>query len=310
MLYEYAVEPEAIARDWTTFRNLIDKFGFDRGRAISRFPKRWEAEVIEHSKSAGMPDVQQKRVVELLKQAKDRALLKSGRDYNPDVDWLPNAIASHGTRPFQAIISKIAETTCDRVVQVDDVEDGHALIAQPVSIAAARTVEGLSAALLPMLMQAREMAIVDPYFDIRNPGGQDFRGPIQKLLADLHAAGKRGVVLKIHFRTHDTRPPENIVRQQAGQWLAGVIPDGFSIELHEWQERPNAEVLHDRFLLCDCGGLQLGHGFQAVGGHQTVNITRLDFKHSRGISASFDRSTGHFDLVYPVVTVNCDGRTS
>ena len=39
MLFEYAVEPRAIGSNWKDFKYLIEKFGFDRGRLISRFQK-------------------------------------------------------------------------------------------------------------------------------------------------------------------------------------------------------------------------------------------------------------------------------
>lgn len=39
MLHEYAVEPQAIGSSWERFRYVIEKFGFDRGRLISQFPK-------------------------------------------------------------------------------------------------------------------------------------------------------------------------------------------------------------------------------------------------------------------------------
>lgn len=42
MLSEYAVEPAAIGADWRTFKDLIDRFGADRGRLISRLPVKWE----------------------------------------------------------------------------------------------------------------------------------------------------------------------------------------------------------------------------------------------------------------------------
>lgn len=41
MLFEYAVEPQAIGSSWQTFLYLIEKFGFDRGRLISRLPGKW-----------------------------------------------------------------------------------------------------------------------------------------------------------------------------------------------------------------------------------------------------------------------------
>ena len=67
---EYAVEPAAIGADWETFRYLIDKFGFDKGRLISRMPKRWEKKVIAAAKDAGLPDVRMKSLVERLRQTK------------------------------------------------------------------------------------------------------------------------------------------------------------------------------------------------------------------------------------------------
>jgi hypothetical protein len=46
MLYEYAVEPRAIGSNWETFRYVIEKFGFDKGRLISDFPhSKWCDEV-------------------------------------------------------------------------------------------------------------------------------------------------------------------------------------------------------------------------------------------------------------------------
>jgi len=52
MLFEYAVEPQAIGSSWQTFLYLIEKFGFDRGRLISRLPGKWEKKVIQAAKEA------------------------------------------------------------------------------------------------------------------------------------------------------------------------------------------------------------------------------------------------------------------
>jgi hypothetical protein len=308
MLYEYAIEPEAIAADWATFRNVIDRFGFDKGRAISRFPNSWEREVMGRARAAGMPEVEHARLVEKLKYVKEAALIRTGRQYNSELAWPPNAIASHQAKPFHAIIAKDADGSCERLMTVDDLEEAHPLIRQNASVSAPRTVEGLVNALFPLLLLARDIEIIDPFFDARNPKGQDFLGPIQKLLADLHAAGKRNVIVRMHYRTHDSRPPLASVRKDAGKWFDGIIPDGFCVELNEWKERTGGEAFHDRFLLCDCGGLQLGHGFEAVGAHQSVNITRLGTDHANEIAAKYRVGTAPFDSVYSVVRVLSDGQ--
>jgi hypothetical protein len=57
VLFEYAVEPKVIGSSWQRFLYLIEKFGFDRGRLISRFPGKWEREVITVADAADFGDI-------------------------------------------------------------------------------------------------------------------------------------------------------------------------------------------------------------------------------------------------------------
>ena len=77
MLREYAVEPQAIGTDWGTFRYLIEKFGFDRGRLISEFPRKWLREV--YRASTGFTDIQRTYLVEVLAQAKKNKIVRFDR---------------------------------------------------------------------------------------------------------------------------------------------------------------------------------------------------------------------------------------
>ena len=74
MLSEYAVEPAAIGADWRTFKDLIDRFGADKGRLISRLPVKWEKEVIQAARNAGVPDVRMIRIVERLRDSKHKVV--------------------------------------------------------------------------------------------------------------------------------------------------------------------------------------------------------------------------------------------
>ena len=93
MNFEYAVEPEAIALDWRTCQYLTSLFGFDRGRLLSTFPKKWFAMAI--LKASHLPDMEKKRIIEKLRELKLRASVKSGREYDPSQGWLENAIEQH-----------------------------------------------------------------------------------------------------------------------------------------------------------------------------------------------------------------------
>jgi hypothetical protein len=63
MLLEYAVEPQAIGLSWQTFLYLIEKFGFDRGRLISRLPDKWKKKVTPAAKEAGVTEIRMESIV-------------------------------------------------------------------------------------------------------------------------------------------------------------------------------------------------------------------------------------------------------
>ena len=67
MLFEYAVEPQAIGSSWQKFRYLIEKFGFDRGRLIAQFPREWFDEVLREAALVRPAD--KLRMIEKLKEA-------------------------------------------------------------------------------------------------------------------------------------------------------------------------------------------------------------------------------------------------
>ncbi|QIG51819.1 hypothetical protein G5V57_31400 [Nordella sp. HKS 07] len=81
MFYGYAVDPAAVSADWQTCRYLAEKLGFDRGRLRSLFRKAWLPLAIEAADN--LPDMQKKRVIEMLKTLKDEASMRSGQSYDP-----------------------------------------------------------------------------------------------------------------------------------------------------------------------------------------------------------------------------------
>jgi hypothetical protein len=131
MLYEYAVEPVAISSDWKTCLYLAEKFGFDRGRLLSLFPKRWLPFAIEAA--SHLPDVEKAGVVEKLTKLKRDCSIRSGRNYNPAIGtWLQNALAQQqGADPFHAIIATTNSTSDPSVVLVGEVDEANPLIGVP-----------------------------------------------------------------------------------------------------------------------------------------------------------------------------------
>lgn len=305
---EYAVEPAAIGSNWETFRYLIEKFGFQEGRLISRFPKTWERLVIEASKAAGVPDVARKRIVEKLQQKKRDALIKTGRAYNPELEsWLENALASHRERPFRAIVSEF-EHGNDVVVTTGAMEADHPRIVARTSTDIPRTPEDLANACSTLLCAAHEIDLVDPFFDLRNRGG-DYRGPLERMLQALHSAGRENVCIRVHYRDHNSRPDETEMLRGSGHWSRGIIPDGFELHLYAWRERENGEDIHDRYLLCDCGGLMSGAGFSATGAQERATFSLLDWSHVQELRARFVVGSTVYEQVGRAVRVKSNGDT-
>ena len=306
MHHEYAVEPAAIGSNWETFRYLIEKFGFEEGRLISRFPGSWARDVIDAAAAADVPDVDRARIVEKLRQKRRTALIKTGRAYNPNLqDWIANALASHAARPFRAIIAQEQHAE-NEVVSPVELDADHPLMAAPTSRDIPRTATDLAGACSLILRAAREINLVDPYFDLRNVGG-DYRGPLEIMMRSLHLAGKANVSIRIHYRSHHTRPNETELLRRARDWVTGMIPHGYELHLYAWQECENGEDIHDRYLLCDCGGVMIGAGFAATGAQEQATVTLLDDTHAQDLRLRFAGGSDVYVQVGRAVRIKSNG---
>ena len=306
MLFEYAVEPSAIGSSWKAFRYWIEKFGFDRGRLISRFPKRWESDVIAAAKAADMPDIKLASLVRRLQKAKAEALIASGRDYDPSLgDWLANALRVHALKPFHAMVATKCQSLCAELLDADDVDEMHGLMAAARNWEVPRVGADLAKAMAPLLRTAQRVLFVDRFFDI---GERRYRETLKASLDVIAASGSSCIDCEIHYGEHDSRPPANILERDAARWLTGVIPAGISITLFGWTEKANGADLHARYLLTDRGGMNVEAGFSAEGGHQTVSVTLLDIEPWAKTLAAFDQASMVYELSKPILRIFHDGR--
>ena len=304
MLYEYAVEPRAIGSDWQTFRFLIAQFGFDKGKLISQFPKRWFREVYEAAED--VPDVRRKRMGELLNQAKQTRVVRFGRPYDPSLGgWLDNALAQHAVDPFRAIIAETNPSGEESVLIAADVDAEHALMQSPHSRHVPRVGSELAAAMAPMLRAAGTLLFVDRYFDVGKPR---YLETLMACLDVVRQGGRNPSRCEIHFCAHESRPSLEEAEQVAVAQLRGVIPDGMSVAVHAWREKPDGEDFHARDLLTDVGGINVESGFSADGGHQNVRLTLLPSNVWEANLQYFEPGSEVYDLVEPILEVWGDGR--
>jgi hypothetical protein len=283
MLFEYAVEPRAIGSSWHNFRYLIEKFGFDRGRLISQFPKAWFRDV--YAASATMKPVERKRIEESLTRARQSKVIRSGRAYDPALgNWLQNAVAQQATAPFHAIVAEENPANLAGVVLVDDADEAHPLMASTHTWGVERVGATLAQAMALLLRSARTILFVDRFFDIAD---ERYKETLKACLDACATTGVNSAHFEIHFCDHESRPPPEIIEREARKWLRGVLPAGTSIALFAWNERDGGEDFHARYLLTDIGGISVDAGFSADGAHQTVQIGLLDSDFAQSKLAAF-----------------------
>ncbi|MFZ7093559.1 hypothetical protein [Primorskyibacter sp. 2E233] len=307
MLSEYAVEPAAIGADWRTFKDLIDRFGADKGRLISRFPTKWEKKVIEAAKEAGVSDIRMTDIVERLRNSKHK-VVDFSRAYNHEADWINNALREHGTRPFKAIICDAGKAACAEGLEPDDCSDAHALFGVATSCNVTRTADQIADALHTITAVSKEIDIVDPYFDLRPTKG-NYLPTLVSLLTRLAQDPGQQKAIRIHFRDHDTRPSAEVLARDGSAQVRGLLPPGYHIELYAWSEKQGGEDFHDRYVLTDLGGVMIGAGLSADGPGESAAFTLLNFEHAQGLRSRFAVGSTAYSRIGSAVRIGEDGRT-
>lgn len=190
----------------------------------------------------------------------------------------------------------------------DDCSDATPLMSAPVSLDIKRISTDIAAPLTMLAAAAKEIDLVDPFFDLRGKSG-DYKGPLVATLAGLAALSVFPKAFRIHFRTHDSRPPTDHLARESADLLSGAIPPGFTIELCEWEQIPGGEDLHDRFFLTDVGGVIIGAGFAATGDAETVTFSLLDIEHTQRLRSRFAAGSTVYRQIGQTVRINSDGKT-
>lgn len=302
MLFEYAVEPQAIGSSWQNFRYLIEKFGFDRGRLISRLPGKWEKKVIQAAKEAGVPDIRMASIVERLRNAK-LAVVDLNRPYESEKSWIENALTEHQRAPFHAIIAQQNPGGNAAVLHVADVEEHQPLMAVAQDRAVMREAEAIAGALKGFLRISTRILFVDPFFD---PYNARYKSTLRACLAVVKADNP-DAACEIHYRYHNNKPTNVELEREAARLFRGVIPDGLAVSIYCWRQKNGGADFHARYLLTECGGVGIDAGFSAEGGQQTTDMHLMSVALSQARLTAFAKGATDFDLVEPVLEVRSDG---
>lgn len=303
MLYEYAVEPKAIGSSWQTFRYVIEKFGFDKGRLIAEFPKKaWYREVYDAAHE--FSPTQKARLQILLTEAKGTKVIRTNRIYNRDAgDWLVNALTQHKRLPFRAIVASENSTGNGDILISDDMDEQYPLMVVAGNIAVSRDATSIASALSGFLEFGSRVLFVDPFF---NPFNQRYKNTLKeclRLVKDKNASA----VCEIHYRHHEKNVEPADIEKSAASVFKGVIPSGMAVRIYCWRQKDGGADFHARYLLTEKGGIGVDAGFSAEGSHETTDMHILGLGFCKTKLATFTRAADVYELIGPVLSVDANG---
>jgi hypothetical protein len=289
MLYEYAVKP-SLLNNWKDFRYFTEKFGVSRGRLISRYPKHWKRLVYESLTNCG--DVERKRIEEGLQLLDDR-LVRRQREWNSQYNWLANAEAEHLRSPFHAILARTNRKHREFVLEGDNVNETHPLWKVSTSCVIPRKAQEMALCVAVLLQSSNKVLFIDPYFrpyDIRH------RRPLEAFLAAVIEKRQSVSPTRIEIHTGNNTSADYF-RGECERCLPSIVPQGIQVRIIRWRQRAGGEILHNRYILTDIGGVSFGVGLDDGTDGETDEVTLLEDKTYRFRWAQFAGPEPAFDFV-------------
>jgi|GEM_PF-4908266 len=279
MFFEYALEPDLAALccgDAAMYHACKSSFGIKTQRIISRYPDHWSKLYLDaFNKIFPAPSLQQKKARDDLHSHITKRSVKRKMAYLPHETWSNNAssIASYfllilvNSNPSENLKLTTIASVSEWYEKLPE-HDGHKKVR--------RRSEDISAELRPLMLSARHIVLIDPYFNaVRNHFVETF-----KALLDIVASrpDKSLVTVELHtgiereFKKPKIMRDEQIEKRCASEIIEEIekrrkylIPAGINLRMVVWQEwkpevRKKCEELHNRYIFTDIGGILMGHG--------------------------------------------------
>ena len=291
MLYEFAVDPEAVA-NWQNFRYVVDNCGLGTGRYISQFPGGWKRLVKEACRRADQP-IKQHRIIESLRTI-DEKLIRYPRSFDEAKSWFDAAQEAHATDSFQAIV-----TTADKAtggVDALDVEDLSRRIEKWNVIRGYKvdkTAEDLSAVAFNVLRYSSEIILVDQHYSPKAKYGK----PLTKF---LEYASEGNSLKRFEYHLNHNGTAEWFSEELEKQRSYLNIPEGTGIGFLRWKwgnvQLEGEKKHHPRYILTEKCGLYYDYGLDEGDPGVQTDVSLLDEEIYMKTWHQFKLASGEFEL--------------
>ena len=287
MIHEFAIDP-TLMNNFDRVARFMEACGPGMPRLIAHMPSDWLRLAIRSCAASGLGVMALKKVEIIVESAiKKRRFLSRGRTYDGAASWVECAMREHRRLPFRAVVSGYESDPRPGCLGVDaDLSENDAWHPQ-MSVTVDRSTAGLVGAIAPMLRLSRQVILIEPHFDI---GRRAFTEPIRALLRAASSQPPRLEEVHLHMANRSNGFYAFLKSNHLVD-LEQMVPAGVTARVYLWEtdvipSGPNArDALHDRFLITDIGGVQIGWGFDVRPGSKTT-ISLLDDLTRRELEAS------------------------
>jgi hypothetical protein len=261
VIHAFALEPDLVAT-WGRregFRFIHDKFGLGTPRALLELPafKKWKRAVYLAANDLGLSQEDMLRIQELFRLFSEHKCRRDDAIYDGHMSWLENAEREYVRCEFRAIIATENPRDHPAVIFGDDLGLPKArLWPCDAGATSSRSPEQSTVALSAMLINCRELHLVDPHF---GPENARHRRVLEALMDVLATHARAPQVIRVHC---SAKSDLGFFEQESAK-MAARLPNGCTVEFARLRQRPGGEKLHNRYVLTDLGGVFLGVGLDA-----------------------------------------------
>jgi len=274
MIHEYAVDPVAV-NNWQNFRYLIDQFGVEYGRLISRFPGKWTRMVYDacsdNYNRGQIKEIERKKIEERLTSINHK-LVRLNRTYNSAKEWLENAEEQHSIKEFRAIVSISNPNGQPYILNASEIDATNPLWNVPREKVIHRKSEKLAACAKMLLMASKEILFVDPHF---KPELKRFTDTFSCLM-DYAFKNIMPQRLELHVEHRYGSNPYDEWKADCERNLSQIVPKGYLLKIIRWNEKYGGDKPHPRYVLTEIGGIRYDYGLDEWEGEgQTTDVSLL-----------------------------------
>ena len=293
MLYEFALDPAAVAR-WTSHSQgcfVKEAFRIGNGRVPACVPHRWRRMVWQAFR--GDDQNQRLRIEVLISYLHERASGRRIGTWDGAMSWLGNVLVEHAREPFHAIVTTAQREGAPYVLCDDDLEPTNEywqiIRTRPVG----RTAAEYAAAFRGLIRAARRVVIVEPVFD---PQERRFTLTLEAI-ASLEPIASGKVTPCLIVRMDERTPTADEFERRCRLYLPRHLHPNASLDILFAEQKPGGERLHNRFVVTDIGSALLGDSIDEGKSGETNDVALLDEDHHRMRLAAYGNPGQAFNVV-------------